>query len=136
MGPDWEDHDLVFPNTGGKLLNFLPLLRSAGLPRIRFHDLRHTVATLLLLHGVHAKVVSQMLGHSSVAITLDPYSHVLPDMQRDAAVAMQLLSGKAPPLQCWEIASRLASNRDQAEKSWAGLCYTSLDARLCINLMA
>jgi len=101
LGPAWEEQDLVFSNTSGKLfdvrnfdrLNFLPLLRSSGLPRIRFHDLRHTAATLLLLQGVHAKVVSEMLGHSSVAITLDRYSHVLPDMQRDAAAAMQQLLG-------------------------------------------
>lgn len=59
---------------------FHPLLERAGLPRIRFHDLRHTAATLLLLADVHPKVVSEMLGHSDIAITLRIYSHVLPDM--------------------------------------------------------
>jgi integrase len=60
----------------------------AGLPRIRFHDLRHTAAALLLRRGVNPKIVSEMLGHSSVAITLDIYSHVVPDMQHLAADAM------------------------------------------------
>jgi integrase len=63
----------------------------AGLPKIRLHDLWHTAATLLLLQGVHVKVVSEMLGHASIAITLDLYSHVLPDMQREATAAMDRL---------------------------------------------
>jgi integrase len=70
---------------------FLPLLKRAGLPLIRFHDLRHTAATLMLLKGIHAKVVSEMLGHATVSITLDLYSHVLPDLQREAAAAMDSL---------------------------------------------
>ncbi len=66
-----------------------PLLRRAGLPATtRMHDLRHTCATLLLSRGVTVKVVSEMLGHASVSITLDTYSHVLPDMQESAARAM------------------------------------------------
>jgi integrase len=65
----------------------------ASVPRVRFHDLRHTSATLLLGRGVHPKIVSEMLGHATVAITLDLYSHVTPTMQREAAVAMdELLS--------------------------------------------
>jgi integrase len=65
----------------------------AGVPRVRFHDLRHTAATLLLGRAVHPKIVSEMLGHSTVAITLDLYSHVTPTMQREAAAAMdELLS--------------------------------------------
>ena len=63
-------------------------LLAAGLPRQRFHDLRHTAATLMLKANVHPKVVSERLGHSTIAITLDIYSHVLPDMQRDAADAL------------------------------------------------
>jgi integrase len=74
---------------------------SAGLPRIRFHDLRHTCATLLLSRGVHPKVVQEMLGHASISMTLDTYSHVLPAMQDDAARALSAaLFGereKAPP---------------------------------------
>ena len=58
---------------------------TTGLPRIRFHDLRHTHATLLLASGVHPKIASERLGHSKVGITLDLYSHVLPNMQADAA---------------------------------------------------
>ncbi len=64
---------------------FARVLRQAGLPHIRFHDLRHTHATLLFMAGVHPKVVSERLGHSSVAFTMDTYSHVLPTMQETAA---------------------------------------------------
>lgn len=79
MGPEWTDLDLVFPNMLGKPLDgtillhyhLYPLPKEAGAPRIRFHDLRHTAATLLLLKNVPAKVVSGLLGHASVAITLD-----------------------------------------------------------------
>jgi integrase len=82
----WQDRGLVFPNTLDGYADytnlmprhFKPLLRRAGLPDIRFHDLRHTCATLLFTQGVHPKIVSEMLGHSSVAITLDVYSHVIP----------------------------------------------------------
>jgi integrase len=66
-----------------------PLLKKAGLPDIRFHDLRHTCATLLLTKGVHPKIVSEMLGHSSIAITLDTYSHVIPGLGEAAALAME-----------------------------------------------
>jgi integrase len=65
--------------------SFAPLLTKAKLPHIRFHDLRHTAATLLLAAGVHPKVVQERLGHATVGMTLDTYSHVLPTMQRDAA---------------------------------------------------
>jgi integrase len=65
--------------------SFEPLLTKAGLPRIRFHDLRHSVATLLLSQGIHPKIVSERLGHSRVSITLDLYSHVTPTMQQQAA---------------------------------------------------
>ena len=69
--------------------SFKPLLKRPGLPDIRFHDLRHTCATLLLGRNVNPKVVSEMLGHASIAITLDTYSHVLPNMQSEAAKAME-----------------------------------------------
>ncbi len=65
------------------------LLQRAGLPEIRFHDLRHTCATLLLSKNVNPKIVSEMLGHASIAITLDTYSHVLPNMRDQAAAAME-----------------------------------------------
>ncbi len=66
-----------------------PLLKRADLPlTTRFHDLRHTCATLLLIKGVYPKVVQELLGHSSISITLDTYSHVLPTMQEKAVAAM------------------------------------------------
>jgi integrase len=91
-GSVWTNLDLVFTNEFGGYLSPTTLtnaldriLRQAGLPDIRFHDLRHTAATLMLSHGVHPKVVSEMLGHASVGITLDLYSHVTPTLQREAA---------------------------------------------------
>jgi integrase len=96
-GDLWDENGLIFVTESGTFLNrhyitthrFKPLLKRSGLPQIRFHDLRHTCATLLLLKNVNPKVVSEMLGHSSIAITLDTYSHVLPNMQNEAAVAME-----------------------------------------------
>jgi integrase len=64
---------------------FRRLLKSARLPRVRFHDLRHTHASLMLKAGVHPKIVSERLGHSAIGITLDTYSHVLPNLQKEAA---------------------------------------------------
>jgi integrase len=74
---------------------FEQLIRDAGLPKIRLHDLRHSYATAALAAGIPAKVVSERLGHASVMITLDTYSHVLPSMQEDAAsiVASLILEG-------------------------------------------
>ena len=96
-GAAWDDHSLVFCTAVGAPLDgvnvlrsaFWPLLQQGGLPRIRFHDLRHTCATLLLGRGVNPKIVSELLGHSTVAITLDLYSHVLPTMQQQAATALE-----------------------------------------------
>jgi integrase len=97
-GLRWEDHDLVFCNGYGKFIsppklreNFAKLLRDSGLPRMRFHDLRHSSATLLLAMGIHAKVVQELLGHSNITITLNVYSHVLPSMQQDAVEKMSNL---------------------------------------------
>src|SRR5262249_10515832 len=67
---------------------FLPLLKRTRLPRIRFHDLRHTSASLLLAAGVHPKVVQERLGHSQIAITMDTYSHVMPTLGAEAAGKM------------------------------------------------
>ena len=64
---------------------FRAVLEGAGLPRVRFHDLRHTAATLMLAKGVHPKVASEMLGHSTIAITLDLYSQVTATLQKEAA---------------------------------------------------
>jgi len=74
--------------------SFKPLLKRAGLPNIRFHDLRHTSATVLMLQGVHAKVVQERLGHSHIGVTLETYSHVLPSMQKDAAGKLDALFRK------------------------------------------
>ncbi len=96
LGAAWQDFDLVFSNdVGGPMepanlirRSFQPLLKRAGLPQIRFHDLRHTAATLMLSQSIHPKIVSEMLGHSQVNITLDLYSHVTPTLQRQAATAV------------------------------------------------
>jgi integrase len=98
----WQDRGLAFCNVTGNyllapqvLVGLPDALERAGLPRVRFHDLRHTAATLLLSQGIHPKIVSEMLGHSRVAITLDLYSHVTPTMQREAADAMDvIISGR------------------------------------------
>jgi integrase len=96
-GGVWNEWALVFCTRRGTPIrrdnlhdkHWKPLLGRAGLPDIRFHDLRHTCATLLLAKGVHPKIVSEMLGHSSIAITLDTYSHVMPGMGEVAAAAME-----------------------------------------------
>ena len=87
-GDAWAETGYVFVREDGRPLDpdrithlFGVVVESCGLPRIRLHDLRHTAATLALGAGVHPKVVSERLGHSSIAITLDTYSHVLPSMQ-------------------------------------------------------
>jgi integrase len=64
------------------------LIREAGVPRIRIHDLRHTHASLALSAGIHPKVVQERLGHSAVAMTLDTYSHAIPDLQEEAAATV------------------------------------------------
>ena len=96
-GPAWEaDNDLVFRNEMGGPVNperfsrhFRQLVEEVDVPRIRLHDLRHTNATLSLKAGVHPKVVSERLGHSSIAITLDLYSHVTPGISRDASATVE-----------------------------------------------
>ena len=74
--------------------SFRPLLVRAGLPRIRIHDLRHTAATIMLGEGVHPKVAADMLGHATVAITLDTYSHVTETMQKTAMEAIEAAVGE------------------------------------------
>jgi integrase len=92
LGDVWDDHGFVFTNeTGGPLhvnslmCRFRKLITAAGVPTIRFHDLRHTSATLLLAEGVHPKIVQERLGHADISMTLNRYSHVTPGMQRQAA---------------------------------------------------
>jgi integrase len=97
-GNRWEENDLIFPSTIGTPMGprnmvreFKELLRMAGLPEVRFHDLRHTAATLMLQEGIHPKVVQERLGHSQISITMDTYSHVFPAMQEEAAIKLDEL---------------------------------------------
>jgi integrase len=81
----------IHPNT--LVRHFKALTKQAGLPAIRFHDMRHTCATLMLANGEHPKVVQERLGHANISITLDRYSHVTMDMQRGAADRLDALIG-------------------------------------------
>jgi integrase len=78
-----------YSQTNRRKQKYIPLLQNAQLPYIRPHDLRHTAATLLLLEGVQPHVASEILGDAIVAITLDIYRHVSPDMQHDAAATVE-----------------------------------------------
>lgn len=97
-GRHWHDLDLVFCLQNGEpprqkwlTETFQAIMRRAGLPQIRLHDLRHTHATLLLEHGVNIKIVSARLGHSSISVTGDLYSHVTDNMQQEAARVVQAI---------------------------------------------
>jgi integrase len=93
MANEWQNHDLVFCNEFGGPLSipnltyryFRPILKKANLPQIRLYDLRHSHATLLLLADEHLKVVSERLGHSTIRLTADTYSHVLESMQQQTS---------------------------------------------------
>jgi integrase len=97
MGSLYQPGGLVFATEVGTLINpsnlrnrsFKPLLKRAGLPDISFYDLRHTCATLLLSQGTHPKLVQELLGHATIAMTLDTYSHFLPSMGDQTARAME-----------------------------------------------
>ena len=100
LGEAYSDGDLVFCRVDGRPHDpdvishrFESLARRAGVSRIRLHDLRHTAATLLLQAGVHPKIVQERLGHSSVMITLDRYSHITPNLQDEAAAKIGILIG-------------------------------------------
>ena len=96
-GPDWQANGLVFCSETGSPLSipnltyryYRPTLKKAELPQIRLYDLRHTCATLLLIAEENPKVVSERLGHSTILLTLDTYSHVLPTMQRQATAKLE-----------------------------------------------
>jgi len=92
-GEAWSDTGLVFTREDGAAWHpevasrlFRQAVKRSMLPVIRLHDLRHTHATLALRAGIHPKVVSERLGHATIAITLDTYSHAIPAMQEEAAV--------------------------------------------------
>lgn len=108
LGPAWASNDLVFPRSHGEPENVRNLAKKwgalclrVGVVGLRFHDLRHTSATIALAGGVHPKIVQERLGHSTISVTLDTYSHVLPSMQEDAARriedAMSVLDGRDGP---------------------------------------
>jgi integrase len=97
-GETWTDLDLIIDRGDGNPINpdtlstgWARRLRKHKLPKVRFHDLRHAHATLMLTKGVHPKIVSERLGHASIGITLDTYSHVLPSLQHEAAAAFDEL---------------------------------------------
>ncbi len=99
-GGRWRDSGLVFTTTIGTPLDprnvdrqFKAILKAAGLPAIRFHDLRHTAATLLLAQGVDPRTIMETLGHSQISLTLNTYAHVVPALQRDAAAKMDAILG-------------------------------------------
>jgi len=108
MGEAWQDNDLVFTTKSGSaisprnlLRNFGRLLLDAGLPKIRFHDLRHTAASLMLNNGIPVIVVSRRMGHARPSITLDIYGHLIPTMQAEAA---QLIDDLVTPIELHTIA--------------------------------
>lgn len=97
-GPEWNNSGLVFTTPIGRPVDgtwatkwFHRALEQGGLPRVRIHDLRHTAATHLIRRGVHPKVVQELLGHSTISLTLDTYSHVAPALHAEVASHMQVL---------------------------------------------
>ncbi len=101
-GDRWRDSGLVFTSRIGTPLEprnvtraYKALLTRAGLPDIRFHDLRHSCASLLVAQGLHPRVVMETLGHSQISLTMNTYAHVLADVQREAAVTMDRLFPEA-----------------------------------------
>jgi integrase len=94
-GSAWHEREFVFTSATGQALDqrnvtrsFRRVLRKAKLPRMRFHDLRHSCASLLLAQNVSPRVVMETLGHSRISVTMDTYAHVMPALMRDAADAM------------------------------------------------
>jgi integrase len=94
-GSKWQDGDFVFTTGLGTPMHpddisrlFPTVLKAAKLPKVRFHDLRHSCATLLLSLGVHAKLVQETLGHSSYQLTMDTYSHMIPALRNEVANRM------------------------------------------------
>jgi len=97
-GQRWHDSDLAFTSTialpvDGRKTNahFAKILNAAGLPLKRFHDLRHTCASLLLGQGIHPRVVMEILGHSQIGLTMNRFSHVIPALQEDGVSLLNAL---------------------------------------------
>lgn len=104
-GARWQETGFVFTTSIGTPLDgstvthrFQAALKAAGLRRIRFHDLRHTCATLLLAQSVHPRLIMEILGHSQIAITMNLYAHVIPAMQREVASQMDAILAPAKPV--------------------------------------
>jgi integrase len=102
-GARWQETGFVFTTTAGTpvdarsvIRRFHLILKTAGLPQIRFHDLRHSCATLLLAQGVSPRYISDLLGHSQVSFTMQTYAHVLPHVQRDVATKMDEILNPKP----------------------------------------
>jgi len=124
LGKPLTDYDCVFSNIDGTPMdpgtlthNFAKIARRAGLSGVRFHDLRHTFASLMLLAGVHPKIVSEMLGHSGVALTLDTYSHVIGGLQE---AAMRRLDDVLQPqlTQDQNVSKMFAIKPEPNTKNW------------------
>ena len=117
-GDRWKETGFVFTTTVGTPIDgpacthrFQKTLGKANLPRMRFHDLRHTCATLLLAQGVHPRLVMEILGHSQIAVTMNTYSHVIPAMQREVANQMDaILNPPAVP-----VATSVATSQASAK---------------------
>jgi len=115
-GSRWQETGFVFTTTIGTPIDarsvirrFHSILKTTGLPRIRFHDLRHSAATLLLAQGVSPRYISDLLGHSQVSFTMQTYAHVLPHIQRDVADRMDEILNPKP------VATSVATKPDAAE---------------------
>ena len=105
-GDAWQEHGLMFPSKTGTPVNpsnlrraFRELLKKSGLPKIRFHDLRHTAASLMLNNGTDVLIVSRRMGHAQASITLDVYGHLIPSKQEDVVQLMdEILTPIALPV--------------------------------------
>jgi integrase len=97
-GSGWQDIGLVFTMPDGAPIerktlhrDFKRVLRAAALPDLRFHDLRHSAASLLLAEGTHPRVIMELLGHSQIGLTMNTYSHVMPALMRETADTMDAI---------------------------------------------
>jgi len=110
----WVEYDLIFPSITGTPMNqsnlyhsFKRLIQEAGLPEIRFHDLRHSAASIMLNHGVAPMVVAKRLGHSKVSVTLDTYGHLIPELHDDVA---QFLDDLITPVEVELVSSNISTS--------------------------
>jgi integrase len=109
LGDEWDEHGFVFPTGRGTpveprnlIRHFKQALKYAELPNVRFHDLRHSCATMLITQGIHPRTVMEILGHSQISVTMNTYGHIQPEVMRAASDAMDRLftpkpNGAPPP---------------------------------------